>query len=314
MKIGNRVRLLRGTEEGIVVALKGKNIVEVEIEDGFVIPALINEVVIIDKNEHEKFPTSQNESPSPHSEKIYDQIPPGLYLGLKEVSGNQYQTFFINQLNDTILFSICQNEKNGTIGKAYGICDSFDSKEIGVLTSSIFNSSKKLIVYLITYSEQTQRNKPPQSIELDIDKGMLSAKKYIESIDKEIYILKIEEKLPKKIDAKLLKEKMFEDNYQSNISGEPNLQSTEQTIDLHVDSLSSNMKSHEILTHQLNEFEKAYDNALLVSAEKLKIIHGIGAGILRSEIHKRLSSRAEIKFYEDADKEKFGFGSTIVYF
>lgn len=314
MKIGNRVRLLRGTEEGIVVALKGDKIVEVEIEDGFVIPALINEVVIIDKNEHEKFPSTGSESASHQSEKVYDQIPPGLYLGLKEVSGNQFQTFFINQLNDTILFSISQNEKNSTIGKAYGICNSFESKEIGVLTSSIFNSSKKLIVHLISHSEQSRRKESPQSIELDIDKGMLSSKKYIESIDNEIYLLKIEEKPQKKIDPKQLREKMFEGNYQSNISADPNLQSSEQTIDLHVDSLSSNMKSHEILTHQLNEFEKAYDNALLSNTEKLKIIHGIGAGILRSEIHKRLSSRTEINFYEDADKEKFGFGSTIVYF
>ena len=49
-------------------------------------------------------------------------------------------------------------------------------------------------------------------------------------------------------------------------------------------------------------------------AISLKVIHGIGSGKLRSEIHKRLSQRKEVKYFEDGDKEKFGFGSTIIYF
>ena len=71
---------------------------------------------------------------------------------------------------------------------------------------------------------------------------------------------------------------------------------------------------NDILGVPLDEFEKAYDNALVMNTEKLKIIHGRGAGILRNEIHKRLSKKMEVKFFEDADKERFGFGSTIIYF
>ena len=51
-----------------------------------------------------------------------------------------------------------------------------------------------------------------------------------------------------------------------------------------------------------------------MNLEKLKIIHGVGAGILRKEIHRRLSKKTEVKYFEDADKERFGFGSTIIYF
>ncbi len=314
MKIGNRVRLLRGTEEGIVVALKGNKIVDVEIEDGFVIPLLINEVVIVDRSEKEKFPSNQSDVASPQNERIYSQISPGLYLGLKEISGNQYQTFFINHLSDTILFSISQNDKNNIVGKAYGICESFEAKEIGVLTSSIFNSAKNLLVHLIFHSEKSHKIEPPISIELELEKGMLAKKESIDSVEEEIYLIKIEKKSPAKIDPEQLREKMSENNYKTTFQAEKTIQTNEQVIDLHVDNLSSDMKSGEILAYQLNEFEKAYDKALLSSSEKLKIIHGIGAGILRSKIHKRLSSRKEIKFFEDADKDKFGFGSTIVYF
>ncbi|MCK5703505.1 MAG: Smr/MutS family protein, partial [Cyclobacteriaceae bacterium] len=89
---------------------------------------------------------------------------------------------------------------------------------------------------------------------------------------------------------------------------------TEKTIDLHVDASSADLKSNEILEYQLNKFEKAFDNALLLNLKELKIIHGVGAGILRNEIHKRISTKKEVRFFEDSDKERFGFGSTIIYF
>ncbi len=141
MRIVDRVRLLRGTEEGIIVNIKGDNIVEVEIEDGFVIPALKNEVVVIDKNESKQFPKKEKDfEPSQHK-RSNDHISHGLYLGLAQIQGNQYQAYFINQLNDIVLFSISQNDKKTISGKAYGICKEYESVEIGELTSSIFNSS-----------------------------------------------------------------------------------------------------------------------------------------------------------------------------
>jgi hypothetical protein len=62
MRIGDKVRLLRGTEEGIIVSIKG-NIVEVEIEDGFTIPAVKSEIVLIDSKEAESFDTEPLEAP-----------------------------------------------------------------------------------------------------------------------------------------------------------------------------------------------------------------------------------------------------------
>ncbi|MCK5701231.1 MAG: DNA mismatch repair protein MutS, partial [Cyclobacteriaceae bacterium] len=63
MKIGDRVRLLRGTEEGTIVSIKGDKLVEVEIDDGFIIPALKNEVVVIDKKEAEEFQIEETNEP-----------------------------------------------------------------------------------------------------------------------------------------------------------------------------------------------------------------------------------------------------------
>ena len=314
MRIGDRVRLLRGTEEGIIVNIKGDKIVEVEIEDGFIIPALKNEVVVIDKKEAEEFHIEETTVAPLQQKRPNDQIPHGLYIGLSQMNGNQYQAYFINQLSEVVLFAISQNSKKTLSGKAHGICKGFESVEIGELTTSIFNPSKKLNVQLIIYANQTQLKKNPLNIDLNLEKVKLTETVFLDSIDKEIFLIRIEEKQMAKIDVELLKEKLFESNDFPEINKESKTHLTEKTIDLHVDASSADLKSNEILEYQLNKFEEAYDNALLMNLKELKIIHGIGAGILRNEIHKRISAKKEVKFFEDSDKEKFGFGSTIIYF
>lgn len=313
MRIGDRVRLLRETGEGIIVNIKGDKFVEIEIEDGFIIPALKNEVVIIDKNEAEQFPTEGKELEPIQHKRLNEHISHGLYIGLAQKRENQYQAYFINQLSDIVLFSISQNDKKAVSGKTYGICKEYESVEIGELTSSIFNSNKKLNIQVIVYENQTRIKKSPLNIDLNLEKGNLTETVLVESIDKEVFLIRIEEKNIE-IDPEKLKEKLFERNDPSYFNKEKITYRKEQTIDLHIDEISCNLKNNEILEYQLNEFEKAYDEALILNLEKLKIIHGIGSGILRGEIHKRLGAKKEVKFFEDSDKERFGFGSTIIYF
>jgi dsDNA-specific endonuclease/ATPase MutS2 len=314
MRIGDRVRLLRGTEEGRIVNIKGDKIVEVEIEDGFIIPALKNEVVVIDKNEAETFggntpvevPTIQRKEKNP--------IADGIYLAIVEKQDNKLEMHFINQTDDTVLYSISQNDRKVISGKSYGICEKYDIQEIGNFTSSIFNESKKLNCQLIFHENQTRLKKQPLIVELKINQELLLKKIYLPTIEKDVALVKLEEKHSFEINPSELQEKMMEQSRESPSTKETKRRQPEQTVDLHIDNISIDLKDKDILEFQLNKFEKAYDNALIEDAEKLKVIHGIGAGILRSQIHKRLSVKKEVKYFEDADKERFGFGSTIIYF
>jgi len=314
MRIGDRVRLLRGTEEGIIVSIKGDKIVEVEIEDGFIIPTMKNEIVVIDKKEAEEFTKEETMGTPLPQKRQQDHISKGLYIGLSQMQGNQYQAYFVNQLSEDVLFVISQNDKKMISGKAHGICRGFESVEIGELTSSIFNPSKKMNVQVIVYETQTQLKKNPLNIDLNLEHVKLTETVFLDVIDKDIFLIKIEEKQMDKIDVELLKEKLFESNDLPKANKESKILVTEKTIDLHVDELTTDLKSNEIMEDQLKQFEKAYDNALLMNLKELKIIHGVGAGILRNEIHKRISTKKEVKFFEDSNKERFGFGSTIIYF
>ena len=56
------------------------------------------------------------------------------------------------------------------------------------------------------------------------------------------------------------------------------------------------------------------DPAQLEGVKTIKFIHGIGNGVLRDKIHKLLSKNDTIQYYEDANKERFGYGATLIHF
>ena len=65
MKIGDKVRFLFETGGGVVKGFQGKDIVLVEDENGFSIPMLIRECVVIDTNEYNFEKKSVKASPNP---------------------------------------------------------------------------------------------------------------------------------------------------------------------------------------------------------------------------------------------------------
>ena len=314
MRIGDKVRLLHGKEEGRIVQIKENKIVEIEIEDGFIIPALINEVVVVSPIESENFKKETTESTQEIPKQRADLLSNGIYLGLIENEINLFETFLVNQTTDTLLYSIGQLDKKSISGKSYGVCKSYDIKDLCEFTSSILNESKKISIQIIFHVNHAITKKQPLNIEFHITKAHLNKKKYLSTLDKEAYLIKLELDDLVDINPTKLQEKMMGGAAPIKKIQATRIKNSEQTIDLHVDKLTSELKSNEILDFQLNEFEKAFDNALLFDSEKLKVIHGIGEGTLRSLIHKRLSIKKEVKYFEDADKERFGFGSTIIYF
>ena len=74
-------------------------------------------------------------------------------------------------------------------------------------------------------------------------------------------------------------------------------------IDLHIESLTSNyhyLDNFEIVQLQLNECHKKIQQAINSNISKLIIVHGIGTGVLKSEVHKLLRNY-KLRFYLSKD-------------
>ena len=314
MRIGDRVRLLKGTEEGIIVAIKDNKIVEVEIEDGFVIPALRNEVVVVDKREATFFDI---EEPEPERVEKRDlpkeRVEDGIYLGIEDDESENTAAHVLNLTDTDLVFSIYLKERKNYTKIGHGTIDARSSTALPQFPHLQRDSTRVFAVSWMSLLNAVKVLPIHKTNEIILDPKKLKDIHFVNMLDKALALIRFDQEAQIEINADTLKERMMEGR-PSIPHEKPTASSSSSVIDLHVDPKESNLGEQEILQHQLSMFEKAYDNALVMNLEKLKVIHGIGAGILRNEIHKRLSKKQEVRFFEDADKEKFGFGSTVIYF
>lgn len=88
-------------------------------------------------------------------------------------------------------------------------------------------------------------------------------------------------------------------------------------VDLHIEKLHNDwqhLTNAEILDIQLKAFEKWYELAVAHHQSQLIIIHGIGKGRLRDEIHDVLRLKKEVKSFVNQYHPSFGYGATEIYF
>lgn len=88
-------------------------------------------------------------------------------------------------------------------------------------------------------------------------------------------------------------------------------------VDLHIEKLVNDwqhMSNTEILDIQLKEFEKWYELALAHHQPHMIVIHGVGSGRLRDEIHDLLRLKREVKSFVNQYHPSFGYGATEIYF
>jgi len=96
-----------------------------------------------------------------------------------------------------------------------------------------------------------------------------------------------------------------------------NLEPPRSVVDLHVEKITDDWNSltnHEIVSLQLKTFEKYYDLAVAHMQPSLIVIHGIGTGRLREEIHEQLKHRKEVKSFVNQYHPAFGYGATEIFF
>ncbi|GGH71947.1 hypothetical protein HNQ91_003336 [Filimonas zeae] len=96
-----------------------------------------------------------------------------------------------------------------------------------------------------------------------------------------------------------------------------NLPPARSVVDLHIEKLTNEwqkMSNLEIISLQMKEFEKWYELALAHHQPTLVVIHGVGSGRLRDEIHDLLKVRSSVKTFINQYDARFGYGATEIFF
>jgi len=96
-----------------------------------------------------------------------------------------------------------------------------------------------------------------------------------------------------------------------------NLEPAKYEIDLHIEKLTDKpgeLNNFEKLTLQLKTFEKYLDLAIAHHQSAMIVIHGIGSGKLRDELHEILRLRKGVKSFVNQYHPAYGYRATEIFF
>jgi hypothetical protein len=308
MNIGDRVRVVHGTEEGVITRVLDSKRVEVSVDNDFTIPYLLSELVLVSAKENSL--TQKNEENIVFAPKKNSAV--GLFLAFVALENNKLELFLINNAELTLFAGISEKNREQIKGLHSAIVKPKSYQFLANYQLNSFSSEKQFIIQYFLHSEGEMEtaNVFSKSILLK-DTKMLKKLENAPVIGREAYLFRIDEDKPI-ISAEEIKEKMFEDNVKPIL---PSKKAEAIEIDLHIEMINQyhqHLLPSEKLKYQLDYFEKELAAAISSNANEITFIHGVGAGVLKNEIAKVLSKHKNVATFKDAQKEKFGYGATLV--
>ena len=121
MNIGDKVRMLRAKEQGVVTRLLPDNLIEVEIEDGFRIPIMRSELVLVSPLEAERL---MKQAPGIEPQKplapavISNQ---GIYMAFVPQNDREVALYLVNNTDWDVPYTILEERGMLTRGLQSGL-------------------------------------------------------------------------------------------------------------------------------------------------------------------------------------------------
>ena len=197
MRIGDRVRFLNEIGGGRVAGFQGKNIVLVEDEDGFQVPMLMTEVVVVGDEDydtkhvievrdekHFDKPSNQDEEPEPEEKPITFKAKPmerkggdrlSAYLAfvpmdMKELSQTRFESYLINDSNYYLRYVYMTGENNAWTVRAEGELEPNTKEFVEEFGREDLNGLEHCCVQMIAYKrDKTFLLKPTVNAQLNVD-------------------------------------------------------------------------------------------------------------------------------------------------
>ncbi|MFT2008726.1 DUF2027 domain-containing protein [Pontibacter sp. 13R65] len=312
MNVGDRVRLMSGREEGIITRILDNNIVEVAIDNDFTIPVARREIVVIAAEESTFL---RNDTPKPVAKK---EAPApvlaahGIYLAMVHQSDELLAATIINNTDYDVLFTSGEERNEKYRGLHNDKVAPKATRVIGHYHLKDFEQWPVLIIQFLQHRTGGPSLFEPVMKRLQFKAASFyKSKKMAPLLKKEGYVYQLDSK-PVPVDAGQIQGQLTEKLSQNESF---KLKAPEHEVDLHIEKLTEDargMSNSAMLKLQLEHFQDALDRAMASNMHEIIFIHGSGSGVLRKEIQKILSRTSGIKYFEDARKEKFGYGATLV--
>lgn len=316
--------MVHGREEGVVYAFLPGNVVEIEIEDGFRIPVMKNEVVTISPVESQRM--VKPEEPKPAAARA-DVIVPrnapfaekGIYLAFISINDRALTVHLINNTDWILPFTATAASESVTTGLAAGVLQPRTSQKLTEVLMKDFETWPVFDMKVLYFREGNHQL--PVALNKRIRcraQSFYKNKGKVPVLAKDGFVYQLDEENLKRETPGISDDVAGE--IKASMLGQPapeqkSIPKPEQVVDLHIEKLVNNAKSlsnDAILKKQLDVFESSLESAIANGMDEITFIHGAGSGALKNELHRRLGKNQHVQFFKDALKEKFGYGATLV--
>jgi len=350
IKKGDQVRFMNAVGGGIVTRIDEKNnLVYVEDEDGFEIPTLVRDCVVVPPvNEKTNFPRKDfNAKPEEKTAKIAEvsvpepkiipiiETPEGEILkvllaffpqDIKQLQTTGYDCYLVNDSNYYLYYNLINSNNGEWKSFANGLIEPNMQEELGSISKELLNDWENLRVQIIAFKKDKQYT-PQETLDLKIKLNVVRFYKLHSFGENEYFdepcmlIDLISEKENRKLNE-ITPEEIRKALSTKEIPVKRKLILKSDTkkpdvieIDLHINELVdtvAGMTNADMLQLQLEKFHAVLDENKNHKGQKIVFIHGKGEGVLRGEIEKLLRTRYKSYFFQDASFREYGFGATMI--
>jgi hypothetical protein len=325
LRIGDKVRFLNEVGEGTVSRVKDKDMVFVEMPDGFEIPFPVNQLVpihtelLIDRD-------AENIALDPEA-----HLTDAIYLVIEPDHDfpaliNDYKVYLFNASSYNLLYAYSVKDEEHFQTLKHGEAGPYQKVLLRQAKMQFFKEYAYHKIECLLYKNTFFKAQTPVAEVIHISPAILGQSKTIrhEEFKFPVYafLLKDEFFSHEKIEAdlspvdleKLRTVREFKSKSKVSKSAKEYQKSLEKEVDLHIEELverPGDLSSFEKLNIQLERFEKELDMAIEKNMKKIIFIHGVGNGRLRQEIHAVLKNTRGVT-YQDGSYKEYGYGATQV--
>jgi len=336
-KPGDKVKFLNEKGGGIVSKILNNTMVNVAIDDGFEVPVLANELILIESNtagerffeEHYNVRVNKplaTETAVKPSRKPY-AIPEAIYIAVvpddqKRLIIGDVEILLVNNSPFDVIYTLFLKDKDKYLGIDYGNVEAYSTSSLQVADREQLEYFSQGMVQLLFFKEELHDIIPPLQKEFRVkmvkllkednysENPVFRNKAFIQKVADlpELAMTKDAGQVPaiQKIpESQLIRESVIKKHRVDDEFAE---------VDLHIEALCENpnrLSNHEKLQIQLDYFTRCIESAILENYKKVIFIHGVGAGILKLELANIMQQYEFLEFF-DASIARYGIGATEV--
>jgi hypothetical protein len=332
-QLGDRIILLHSGEEGSIVDFINREMVMVEVA-GVTFPAFLDQIdfpyfrdfTVKKKNQEKPKPERQVEQPRPERGKTRHRSAPGVWLSFMPVYDRHlpdedivehFRISLVNQTEDHLRFDYRFLRSGETDFELRNEVLPLSDIYLHDVTLEHMNDSPRFhFVFSLQVPDRKRKDRHEVEFKMRGKQLFRHMEQLLERNEAHFNCLLLEswperEAEPAKEIGDLGKAgfRMAKPK-----TGKAPLQSV---VDLHIDKIidvTSGMTPLDILAYQLKTLNRHLDMMVAARQPKLTVIHGLGSGRLKEEVHQVLANRREVDSYRNVHHPLFGFGATEIFF